>query len=297
MNLTKQTRDGLLLGGALLLLTIVAVFTFKGGDNTNPPPAAAPTANSSDENAAPATGQNAVAPHHTARTGQVANARGSATALTVANADASATARTLPLRHAPIHAVKSDTANPLAWVRSERLPNLIAEVRGGRDPFKDLRLPPPAPPASSPIPARGDKVNPLPLSEPKVRRNVPLDGVELAELQKAYGQAGLAVTASASAAPGIVTLAGTKSDLMHALDILKEQQALAIPPFVLVGVMVMNGHRNYALITAGNKQYGVYEGESLPDVGWTVHRITSTGVMLVRGTQNLQLRLAGGKVS
>ena len=281
MNLTKQTRDGLLLGVALLVLFIVAYLTLKGNDTTptappvaQTPPAAnreRPATETNDEMAAPGV--------------RGMNARGSALAMA------------MKLRTSRLHAASPlDPNDPLAWVRPERIPQLVAEVRGGRDPFKDLRLPPPPAPAS--MATHDDKkLKPLPATEAQHSKMVALEGVAPDALQKACAQAGLAVTVHEAARPDMVALTGTKSELARAMEILKDQQLLAIPPFVLVGVMVMNGYRNYALLTAGDKQYGVYEGDLLPDVGWTVRKITSTSVSLVRGTQQLQLRLAGGKVS
>ncbi len=118
--MNKQTRDAVILAVALLALVIVGYFTFKQmqGDQVPPPPPAASATTPGTAPAAPGTA--AATPGTTA---------------TPAGGEKTASA--------------ADT-EPLSWIAKDRLPNIKAEVAGGRNPFMDLALPPTPPSISTP---------------------------------------------------------------------------------------------------------------------------------------------------
>ena len=259
--MNKQTRDGLILGVGVLVLVIVGYYSLKGSTPTPAPPAVTADAGATGTDTAATTGQ--------------------------------------PGANGQLKRAKTKPVDEMAWVKQGQLPTLVAEVRGGRDPFHDLFLPvvKPGKAAPSPIPPAGEKIGALPPAEKSTRKTVFLDGVALADLQQACAQANLAVAISPGSQSDTAVLTGARVDVARAQAVLAKEQLQLAPPFSLVGVMVIPGQRSYALLMDGNKQYGAYEGEKIPDGGWTILKITSTGVMLGRGTRHIQLRLAGGKVS
>lgn len=269
MKITKQTRDAIILGSALLILIVLAVSQFKATGITAPPPA---------------------------------NANGIAT------------------KDEPITANAKRDANPVAWVENARLPQALDEVKRGRDPFKDLLLPPKPPPYTvprptpplpmmpapnsaqaqpgNPIPATGENAgrlsDPLPLAaDTTVTR--PLAWLTLDALENALTADGLGITVSRTKA-GTVALTGSPDDVARAVELLRRLDVPPPPPpFVLAGAITTPTER-YVAITLNGRYYSLFEGETMPDLGWTVKTITSTGAILVKGKQRVELRLAGGKV-
>lgn len=269
MNITKQTRDAIILGSALLILIGVAVSQFKATGITSPAPA---------------------------------NANGTA------KKEQSVTAST------------KREANPVAWVENARLPQALDEVKSGRDPFKDLLLPPkpspyttPKPTAPLPIPpstntAQVQPVNPIPAAGENTGRltdplplamdttvTCPLAWLTIGALENALNAEGLGIIVARTKADK-VTLTGSPDDVARAVELLKRLDVPPPPPpFVLAGVITTPTER-YVAITLNGRYYSLFDGESMPDLGWTVKTITSTGVILVKGKQRVELRLAGGKV-
>lgn len=190
------------------------------------------------------------------------------------------------------------SASGVDWLDSSRVAMTVLEVKGGRNPFENLMAsspPPPevkpAPPSKNPIiPANGDQ--PLP-DFTETSKTVTLHWIswqQLAAKMKAQIPS-LTVTAGNSGQAKLKGLTPDVNDAMAALPSI--DVAPPIPPFALVGV-IADTTKRYAVITLNGKSFSLYEGESFAD-GWTVMRITPTGVILQKGKLNTSLRLAGGK--
>jgi len=208
-------------------------------------------------------------------------------------------------------------ANSAAWVETPEsqgriTAGLVAEVQGGRNPFKDLLMPlsvsAPAPAARSsrplssslpPIPRAGEPFGTLPAVGPMPL--LPLDAVKSVRLKYlAWQEAAQVVKAAASDItvstiknPRILQLRGPEESMPAALDAITRIDAA--PNFQLRGVITTSS-ANFAVISVQEKTYSLYEGDTIPALGWTVTRITPASVTLQRGHYDpVVIRLAGGK--
>ncbi len=271
MKMTKQLRDGVLLGVALVVLVVVAYLTLKG-------------------NGAPAT----------------ASTRTSAAAADPAK-DAGEKKQAVP--------------DDMSWVDPLRLGSAIGEVQGGRNPFEDLlptgsttpgrathqsAAPVPPRPASGAGTASRFSVpdghasglmggGTLPPLETPVQQPVTVQWITRADLEKALAKERLAVKVLLTRQQGTYTLSGPRDDVQEARAMVAELDvAPPVPDFVLTGVITTPVAR-YAVITVAGTTYSLYEGETVPALGWTVAKITATGVEMVKGKQHAPIRLGGGK--
>jgi len=253
----KQHRDMLVLGGVLLILAVVAVVSLK--------PSAPPAK-----------------PAETAET-----------------PTATATATPAPVKKT---APAKESAVAIDWVQGERVARIPTELTGGRNPFENMN-PPPEPPKHTP--GRSTMLgfpNPDPIIPPYGEGSL-VQSVKTRKLEWTTWQ--VVQQQLAKQVPEVEILAGQTSEWVKvrgfgaAVDeayglIAAIDKRPPPPPYVLIGVIVDAAHR-YAVIgtQAGTKTYSLYEGETLD--GWTVTRITATGVTLQRKKQIELLRLAGGK--
>ena len=209
-------------------------------------------------------------------------------------------------------AAKTAAADSLAWVDNTRLNVIVSETQGGRDPFTDLLMPAaievtPSPrPTPLPIPRAGEGMGTLPGSAPFGPESVPLEetvsqGITLKwidrlTLVKALEKEGLAIDVQPGKSSGQVTLKGYQIDVEQAAALAQDlDKEPPVPAFVLTGIITTATSR-FAVITVEGQTYSLYEGETVPGMGWTVARIAPVGVTLTKGKQSVPLRLTGGKV-
>lgn len=270
MKMSKQVRDGLLLGLALVVLTVVAFITFKS-------PSASPGKPSAPRPAAAAG----------ARKGTKAAA----------------------------------TPDDMTWVNTVRLGSAIGEVQGGRNPFDDLlptgsntpgratRTTPAPRPASRPAPgaartppAAGSFTIPdqyasgmLPPVAETLTQSVSVKWLSLPELKSALAKEKLMVTVAPAKPADTYALSGPRDDVLNAVALLPDiDVAPPVPEFTLTGVITTPSER-FAVISVNGKTYSMYEHEKIPELGWTVKKITATVVTMQKGKQTIPIRLGGGK--
>ena len=260
----KQTRDAVILSVALVALLVVAIVTIRGmqGDQVPAPVPATTNVAAPPTPTAPATANKPAAP---------------------------AEAGTLP------------------WIDDTRLSNIVTEVKGGRNPFIDLTLPK-SPESNTPVPST-TKVTPPEVTTPaepnpiEPDMNPPLNLVKTLNwttpevLAARFAQAKLNVNLTPTGRPDQVKLEGYSPDFERAVEIINALDvAPPIPKFVLSGVIATPTQR-LAVVLLDGKQYSLLEGESIPELGWIVTKITPTGVNLTKGKLSTKLRLSGGSPS
>jgi hypothetical protein len=104
----------------------------------------------------------------------------------------------------------------------------------------------------------------------------------------------LAVEAKPGGRRNQITITGPDPDFGQAVELVGKLDVAPPPPnFVLSGVII-TPRLHYAAINVDGRYYTLLEGESMPDLGWTVKQITPTRVTLTKGKQHVELRLSGG---
>lgn len=203
------------------------------------------------------------------------------------------------------NAVKKGASAVVTWIELERVPKLVAQTKGGRDPFKDIVL---YAGGKSTIGSANDPVVLSPQPEPTIGNGsgddlevhtitVTLDWITPQQVASAMNDAGLAVKLRAGKRANIVIIEGESPDYEEALALVaKLNVPPPAPPFQLTGVMLAPGSR-YAAIGLEGNVYTVLEGEPVPTTDWTVTQISPTTVTLKKGKQSVSLRLAGGSPS
>jgi len=213
-------------------------------------------------------------------------------------------------------AVSSKAAiNSKNWVaeQEDRIPSLIAEVKGGRNPFKDLQMPavveePTAPPPvtrqqSDPIPPSGQLYGrsstgpdgPLPIDVEKI---ITLRWINWRDAAAALKKEGITdVTVSAGRKAGTARFSGPEVSVRDALDniIARLDVEPPAPDFQLRGV-ITTASANMAVLSVNGKTYSLYQGDIIPGLGWTLQKVTPSSVTLKKkGYTSVTRRLAGGK--
>jgi len=199
------------------------------------------------------------------------------------------------------------------WVekQQDRIPGLVAEVQGGRNPFQSLLMPvgpigPTPGPSPNPEPRPGSPSGPLPgpdIIPPgpdagliNVAQPVKLAWITRQDAAAALKKEGISdVTVSPGNKPGMAILSGPEMSVMDAQSLIAKLDVEPPPPdFQLRGVITTASSR-FAVITVNGKTYSLYEGEKIPLLGWTVTRITPADVTLKKGRlKPVTRRLAGG---
>jgi hypothetical protein len=202
---------------------------------------------------------------------------------------------------------KKTAANSADWVEAQksRVSGLVGEVKGGRNPFKDLLMPVQTvtapPPPRKPEPGKEPDVKYpswpsgiLPIDYLVVEQPVKLKYISWEEAAQAVkAAAGNAVTLHAIKNTRIVKLRGAEEAMPDALEAIAGIDVA--PDFQLRGV-ITTSTANFAVISVQGKTYSLYEGETIPALGWTVTRITPVDVTLRKGHYDpVVKRLAGGK--
>ncbi len=260
MNIPKQAQQAIILGILVVVLGVVFFFSAKGSNPTPPPP---PPKSTEATNAA---GQHPAGP--------------------------------TKKRKAP---------EKLEWVllkvKTGQIDTLVADAKGDRNPFQNLLPPPPqanAQPRGTTPPGNiipPDKDNspfmPPPIQIVTLVKTLVYTTVDA--VKQAVEKAGLNVQVTAGMRSNQIRIKGTKPEYDEAVALVNTLDTPPPPPpFVLTGIITTPTVR-YAAITLGGKFYSLFEGESMPDTGWTVTRITPSEVSLMKKTQFMKLRLSGGK--
>ncbi len=264
--MNKQTREAIFLSVAILALIILAVYTFHGmsGSTATPKPAA-PDANA----AAQASSDTTQSPASTT---------------------------------SPTPATRASDNGKVTWLDETRLPELVGEVQGGRNPFMDLIVPTSSP---TPTPTRriaNDGGTPdipkTPNELPKLTLRKTLNWITPEALAAAFTAEKLkTVDMISGSRPNQVVIKGYEPEFSQAVEIINEKDVPPpIPHFILSGVIATPTQR-LAVVLLDGKQYSLLEGESIPTLGWTATRITPTGVNLTKGKLSTELRLSGGSPS
>ncbi|MHB9131259.1 MAG: hypothetical protein ACYDBB_09245 [Armatimonadota bacterium] len=192
----------------------------------------------------------------------------------------------------------------LSWVDTTRVPRLVAEVSGGRNPFQDLlgggTVKPPVTVDETNtgkdhnLVQTNDPILPPP-PPPTVRTTRVLEWTTVDAVRKALSDELVLVNVTASKKqPNEVTLSGDQEEMDKALAIVQKLNAVPpAPPFRLIGVIITRTER-YCTISLDEKYYTLSENETIPTVGWTVTSIKSTGATLAKGKQKTLLSLSGG---
>ncbi len=201
---------------------------------------------------------------------------------------------------------RKEPNDPMGWVEDTRVKGIVAEVHGGRDPFENLLIAPPpiAPPnPGPPIPPSGDKkIFVLPAgagnAENEHTYSKTLEWVTPDVVRKKLEDLGsVTMTRSSIARRTLITLSGYDPDFTEAVQRVK---ALDVEPptpkFEMSGIVVTPEER-YVTLRVDGKYYMLSEHETIPGLGWTVVKITSTDVILAKGKQIVPLRLSGGNPS
>ena len=256
----KQTRDMLVLVGAVVLLGIVAFFALRqpAPPAAPPPGPAAPAAS----NAAP-------------------------TAQDAAKKAANAHVEWLS------DAMRADAA-------INALPPTVKGGRDPFKDFKEHQsstgTPPPAPENTWPSSMTFTTL-PFKVTEKEQSVTKTLTWITPRMLATTFGLHKLAVTLVAGAKPGSVVIRGYNPDFASALTLIEELDiAPPVPTFELAGV-VASGAERYDALRANGHYYTLMEGETIPRLGWRVTRINAGSVRLDKGKQSVQLRLSGGSPS
>jgi len=188
----------------------------------------------------------------------------------------------------------------ISWISESRVPKMIAEVKGGRNPFNNLLEP-------SPIPIDKEQVPQAetPKETPKEQIRT-LQFITPKQLASAMQDKGLSVRLESGDSPNSVKLSGTDPDFSDAVALMTELDTNNSGQLVdskdpdaqlkLSGVVITRTEK-YAAIVVNGTSYTFLEGESIPRLGWTVTDITPTSVTLIKGTQSKSLRLSGGSPS
>jgi len=186
----------------------------------------------------------------------------------------------------------------MSWVNAGRLDHIESEVEEGRDPFVNTLLPPKPPsippplPPESPSGAKLKLLKPLPSVTAILTRPVTLRWVTVGEVQRSLRQEKIPVEVLVKAEDGArISLRGASPDIDLAL---KSIQAIdkqpPKPDFKLVGIVKENTSR-FAAIRVESVTYQLYEGETIPRLGWTVTSITDVGVKLTKGRQQVLVKM------
>jgi hypothetical protein len=248
----KVIRDAAILGVLVIVLVIVGISQFKQiGTSPTPKPAKKP-----------AEGQ-----------------------------QAAATGKTLTSTPAP---ADEQGSGKVVWHSAARVVNILDEVAGGRDPFNNLlvaTMPPadltpedtPTPPEKEPDPfpfPSGDNSGFEPVEH---KKTVALAWVKPEILAKAFSERNLLVNLAAGKKGDEVVLTGTSPDFEEAVQVIA---ALDVPPpvpnFKLSGIIDSQRER-FVAISLDGKMYTLTEGETIPNKGWKVKKITTTGVVMTNG--------------
>ncbi|MEI6518679.1 MAG: hypothetical protein WCO98_01330 [bacterium] len=265
MKMNKQTIQVLVLSGLMLVLIIGAVMTYGGG---NKAPAPAVTS-------APSTTTTANKPGDTSQT--------------------------------PDKQIADDTkvirkkGNPadLLWIDTARLETVVADVKGGADPFENLMTPPPiiAPITNanntSATTANGD-TKPLPAIDATITQQVKLFWLNAGEIKKLLLNEGFRLKIKAiNDSSRNITMTGMRIDVEDALKIIREaDKEPPKPKFRLVGVL-KTSNKNFVILAVNGQQYELYEGDTINKLGWSVAAINDSGVRLTKGRQTILLPIGG----
>ncbi|MHB0935850.1 MAG: hypothetical protein ACYDCO_02125 [Armatimonadota bacterium] len=267
MNVNKQTREYIALGVLLVVLAIAIVF-FLQSNKPKPVTKNQPAETKQEKKVTPASSQTA--------------------------------------------------ANSRSWVTDEkaRIPGLIDEVRGGRNPFKDLMMPvmaegPESSPNATPSPLPGPIIptgadrsigninqGSLPPLELETEQTVTLRWISWQQAATVLKKEGITdVTVSPGKKAGTARFSGPEVSVRDALDniIARLDVEPPAPDFQLRGV-ITTASANMAVISVSGKTYSLYQGDTIPGVGWTVKEVTASSVTLTKkGYTAVTRRLAGGK--
>jgi len=202
---------------------------------------------------------------------------------------------------------KQPAAGSMEWVSKQqsRIASLVGEVKGGRNPFKDLMMPvetaaatPPPRQQTEPVKDPGGALPSWPsISMPAldfimIEKPVKLKYISARDAARVVKEAANAVTVSAVKNTRAVRLRGPEEAMPDALAAIARVDVA--PDFQLRGVITTSA-ANFAVISVQGKTYSLYEGDTIPELGWTVTRITPADVTLRKGQYDpVVKRLAGG---
>lgn len=208
----------------------------------------------------------------------------------------------------PVVPEEKPADNSTEWVLKQqtRIANLVGEVKGGRNPFKDLLMPvaaattTPLPPVKvEPVKNQGESLPSwstglLPaLDFIVIEKPVKLKYISEQEATHAVKAATGDITVTAVKNTRIVKLRGAEEAMPAALEAIARIDLA--PDFQLRGVITTSS-ANFAVISVQGKTYSLYEGDTIQELGWTVTRITSADVTLRKKQYDpVVTRLAGGK--
>lgn len=269
MKLSKQTRDGIVLGSLLLVLVVVAIFVLRP---------------SSAETSKPKT-----------------------TRVTAKKDQKKGEAKDRPddmswvddLRLGSAIGEVSGGRNPF----DDLLPSgTTTPGRVSREEAKPT--PPSATPQATPLPT-GTLVPDQPgmgtlppltaAADEPVAQPVKTQWVTLAEVKALIAKEKLGVTIAPTKTANTFTLSGPRQDVEDATAAIADVDVEPpTPEFVLNGV-ITSANTRFAVISVDGSTYSLYEGEKIPALGWTVTQITATGVVMKKGKQSKPIRLGGGK--
>lgn len=284
--MSKQTRDAAVLVLLLGVLIVMGVITIRGMSKQAPTPPPPPRAATPSTTAKPGTASPTV--------------------------PAAATATAVP-----------DEGDQLAWVSTDPryLKTLVGQVDGGRNPFINvtpdtatlvgvpsttpskkgsqgktgMTNPIPIPPGSDIYSGLPGTVEEAPKSQVVALKWVtPADVIQTLSANEALNDVKVSLYGKTGDA---VTVKGPGMDVDLAVQEIKKLDVEPpVPQFTVVGIIMMPGHR-YASIGLGGTYYTLSVGQMIPSVGWTITRITPTGVTLEKDRQSIHVRLSGGSLS
>lgn len=212
-------------------------------------------------------------------------------------------------------AASKTATNSKNWVaeQGDRIPSLIAEVKGGRNPFKDLQMPVVADAPKTPEPI-GNRPDPIPVRGEQygrlssmgnegalsidVEKTITLSWISWQDAAAALKKEGITdVTVSQGRKAGTARFKGPEVSVQDALDniIARLDTEPPAPNFQLRGV-ITTASTNMAVISVNGKTYSLYQGDMIPGLGWTLQKVTPASVTLTKkGYTPVTRRLAGGK--
>jgi hypothetical protein len=268
MKLSKQTRDGIVLGTLLLVLVVVAFFVLRPSSAQSPKSktTASTAKKDSKHREAKSTPDDMTWAEDTLRLG-------------------SAIGEVSGGRNPFDDLLPSGTNTP------GRASREVAKLPASTEP-RPVVLP------SGPLvpdrPGMGT-LPPLTVPEEPVAQPVKTHWVTLAEVKALIAREKLGVRIEPTKKADTFTLSGPRQDVEDAAAAIADGDGEPpVPEFVLT-VAITSAHTRFAVITVGGTTYSLYEGEKIPALGWTVTQITATGVVMKKGKQSKPIRLGGGK--
>jgi hypothetical protein len=263
MKMNKQTIQVMVLSGLMLILIIWAIMEYGGFGTPAPAPVPAPPKPAAVKK--PTDKVNASAPGGTA-------------------------------------AVNKDNPADLLWINTERLANIVNEVKGGRNPFEDLMLPAqPVLPTTVKTPKDYNKdfsdpnIKPLPSIDAKLTQQLKLSWLNAGEVKKLLAKEGFQklMVGAVNDSSHSIKLSGIQVDVEDAMKLINgNDKEPPKPKFRLIGVLQTND-KSFVVIAVNGQQYELYEGDTINKLGWSVAAINASGVRLTKGRQTILLPIGG----